>query len=46
MTVAISDNDHNVIESILVETRPIKASHNFSLNGLEEFTEVGGASES
>ena len=43
MTVAIRYYDHNVVESILVETCFVKASHNLILDGLEEFSEVGGA---
>ena len=46
MTVAISYYDHYVVGSILVETCFVKACHDIILDGLEEFTEVGGAGQS
>ena len=46
MTVAISYYDHYVVESILVKTCFVEACHDIILDGLEEFTEVGGAGQS
>ena len=46
MAVAISYYDHYVVESILVKTCFVEACHDIILDGLEEFTEVGGAGQS